>query len=77
MSVMPMVESRWMRMLLSRVSNAEDMSRRTSMEPRLLFTPESKSDVMSVSTDSVDFGEGMKYVWDFIGCKLCDKLGGD
>ena len=83
---MPMVESRWIRTLCSRVSKAEDMSRRTSMEPRLLFRPESKSEVMSVSTDSVDVWGRYTYgmpigtlidVWDFIGYKVCDKLGGD
>ena len=51
---MPMVESRWMSTLWSWVPKAEDMSRRTSMEPRLLFRPESRSEVMSVSADSVD-----------------------
>ena len=53
-TVIPMVERQWMRRLWSRVSKAKDMLRRMSMEPQLLFRPESKSEVMSVSADSVD-----------------------
>ena len=33
---------------------SEDISRRTSMVPRLLFRPESRSEVMRVRADSVD-----------------------
>ena len=69
MPLMPMAESLCMRTLWSRVSKAEDISRRTSMVPRLLLRPESRSEVMRVRTDSVDFW-GWEALWNMLGMLL-------
>lgn len=50
----PMDERRWINILWSSVSNAADMSSRASIVPRLLLRPDRRSDVISVSADSVD-----------------------